>query len=80
MERWKCEKSDLQKYHKYEKENFHKVDHGKARKTAGSVKLKEEEGKRPSNKTKKVCLFFKENTIRVDVASRYRLLTLSTWR
>lgn len=29
------------------------VDHGKARKTAGSVKLKEEEGKRPSNKTKK---------------------------
>ena len=64
MERWKCEKSDLQKYHKYEKENFHKVDHGKARKTAGSVKLKEEEGKRPSNKTKKVCVFFKESTIR----------------
>ena len=58
MERWKCEKSDLQKYHKYEKQNFHKVDHGKARKTAGSVKLKEEEGKRPSNKTKKVCVFF----------------------
>ena len=58
MERWKCEKSDLQKYHKYEKENFHKVDHGKARKTAGSVKLKEEEGKRPSNKTKKVLFFF----------------------
>ena len=57
MERWKCEKSDLQKYHKYEKENFHKVDHGKARKTAGSVKLKEEEGKRPSNKTKKVLFF-----------------------
>ena len=64
MERWKCEKSDLRKYHKYEKENFHKVDHGKARKTAGSVKLKEEEGKRPSNKTKKVCVFLKESTIR----------------
>ena len=78
MERWKCEKSDLQKYHKYEKENFHKVDHGKARKTAGSVKLKEEEGKRPSNKTKKVLFFFL-NTIR-DGRSSYRLLTLSTWR
>lgn len=39
---------------KFESTLFSQVDHGKARKTAGSVRIKEEEGRKPKSKTKKV--------------------------